>query len=126
MERLSRHDIRLAQEQAENDRILTNDKLQKGVDFLKTYTSNWTLEKKYHKNGISLVCAELVQTLFGWRGYYKDITLLEGLKDGDESKYSIIIGIKPTDLMVEFKLDQPFETTIYLIKNETTIYLTTK
>lgn len=101
-------DYNKANEQAECEKILTKVLLQKGLDRLAKGIDINT------DNGIEHACKALVLTLFGERGYYKDITLLEVLKKGDEAKYSIFIGVKGTPLMKEFLPEEPIGVNIYI------------
>lgn len=105
-------DYSKANEQAEVEKILTKVLLQKGLDRLAAGVDINT------DNGLEHACKALVLTLFGERGYYKDITLLEVLKKGDEAKYSIFIGVNPTPLMREFLPLEPIGVTIYLTSSK--------
>lgn len=105
-------DYAKANEQAECDKILTKVLLQKGLDRLAAGVDINT------DNGLEHACKSLVLTLFGERGYYKDVTLLEVLKGGDKAKYSIFIGVKATPLMKEFLPVEPIGVTIYITSSK--------
>ena len=87
--------------QAEIDKILNKVTLQKGIDTL--------LSRQEHINintndGIEKACAQMVELLYGSKGYFKDIKLIEVLDEGKLARYTVFIGIKPTNAMIQMKL----------------------
>lgn len=89
--------------QAEIDKIMNKVTLQKGIDALLSRTEPININTD---DGIEKACAQMVKLLFGSKGYYKDIKLVEVLDAGKLARYTVFIGIKPSNAMSQIGLTE--------------------